>query len=59
MKIAVFGETGQVASELIRRAPANVTLDVYGRNRAEFMVPDLVRDVARKVDADVIINAAA
>jgi dTDP-4-dehydrorhamnose reductase len=59
MKIAVFGETGQVASELIRRAPAGVTLDIYGRNRAEFMVPDLVRDVARKVDADVIINAAA
>jgi dTDP-4-dehydrorhamnose reductase len=59
VKVAVFGETGQVASELIRRAPDGVTLDVYGRNRAEFMVPDLVRDVARKVDADVIVNAAA
>jgi dTDP-4-dehydrorhamnose reductase len=59
VKVAVFGETGQVASELIRRAPAGVSLDVYGRNRAEFLVPDLVRDAARNVDADVIINAAA
>ena len=59
MTVAVFGETGQVATELIRRAPANVELDVFGRARAEFMVPDLVRDVVRNVKSDVIINAAA
>ncbi|MEQ9039950.1 MAG: dTDP-4-dehydrorhamnose reductase [Silicimonas sp.] len=59
MKIAIFGETGQVASELIRRVPDGITLDVHGRARAEFMMPDLVSEVARKVRADLIINAAA
>ena len=59
MKIAIFGETGQVASELIRRVPEGVALDVHGRTRAEFMMPDLVSEVARKVRADLIINAAA
>jgi dTDP-4-dehydrorhamnose reductase len=59
VKIALFGQTGQVASELIRRAPENVALDVYGRDKAEFMMPALVRDVARKVRADVIVNATA
>ena len=59
MKVAVFGETGQVATELIRRAPAEADLDVFGRARAEFMVPDLVRDIVRNVKSDVIINAAA
>ena len=59
MKIAVFGETGQVATELIRRAPADVDLTVLGRDKAEFMMPELVHDVARRIEADVIINAAA
>lgn len=59
MKVAVFGQTGQVATELIRRVPDGVQLETYGRDRAEFLVPDLVRKVALGVDADLIINAAA
>ena len=52
MKIAVFGETGQVATELIRRAPDDVALTVLGRDKAEFMMPELVHDVARTIEAD-------
>jgi dTDP-4-dehydrorhamnose reductase len=59
VKIAVLGETGQVATELIRCVPEDVELSVYGRDKAEFMMPELVRGVARKIEADVIINAAA
>ena len=39
--------------------PEDVELSVYGRDKAEFMMPELVRGVARKIEADVIINAAA
>lgn len=59
MRIAVFGETGQVATELARRAPSEVTLETIGRQQAEFLLPDQVRDVARRLRADAIINAAA
>ncbi len=59
MKIAIFGENGQVATELARRAPAGVTLEIFGRNKAEFMVPELIREIARNLRVDAIINAAA
>lgn len=59
MKIAVFGKSGQVATELARRSPRSVKATYFGREEAEFMLPDLVRNIALNTDADIIINAAA
>ena len=59
MRIAVFGRTGQLATELARRAPAGVTLQVLGRETADFARPDAVRAAARALRADAAINAVA
>lgn len=59
MRIAVFGGSGQVATELRRRVPAGVTLDMVGRDRADFSDPDQVFKIAAGLDADAVINAVA
>ncbi len=59
MKIAVFGTTGQVATELARRVPDGVTVTAYGRAEADFSNPDAIRALAAKIDADAVINAVA
>ena len=59
MKIAVFGKTGQVATELQRRLPSDTTLDVVGRDRADFTKPAMLGQLAEALDADAFINAAA
>ncbi|MDJ1008433.1 MAG: dTDP-4-dehydrorhamnose reductase [Paracoccaceae bacterium] len=59
MKIAVFGGSGQVATELARRMPDGVTLERIGRDRADFARPKEVYDVTRALDVDAIVNAAA
>ena len=59
MKIALFGKTGQVATEIQRRVPAGVSLEVVGRDRADFSLPSQVESVTRDLDADAIINAVA
>lgn len=59
MKIAVFGGSGQVATELRRRVPDGVTLDMIGRDRADFSDPDQVFKTAANLDADAVINAVA
>lgn len=59
MKIAVFGKTGQVATELQRRVPDGVTLEVIGRDKADFSNPDAVYQTASALDADAVINAVA
>jgi len=59
VRIALFGRTGQVATEMQRRAPGHVTLQVLGRNEADFNLPDQVYEAARRVKADAIINAVA
>ena len=59
MKIALFGKTGQVATEIQRRAPKGVILEAIGRNRADFASPAMVKDSALSFDADVIVNAVA
>ncbi|MEM6385433.1 MAG: dTDP-4-dehydrorhamnose reductase [Pseudomonadota bacterium] len=59
MKLALFGSRGQVATEVQRRLPEGVTLEVIGRNRADFAHPETVRDVARALEVDAVINAAA
>ena len=59
MKIALFGRKGQVATEIRRRVPDGVTLEVIDRERADFLDPESVREVARSLDADAVINAVA
>lgn len=59
MKIAVFGQTGQVASELQRRTPEGVELQVLGRDRVDFAVPEDVFAVASALTVDAVINAVA
>ncbi len=59
MKVLVFGQTGQLARELIRRAPAGVTVTPLGRDRADLMHPAACAAALAATDADVVINAAA
>ncbi|MEL7150732.1 MAG: dTDP-4-dehydrorhamnose reductase [Pseudomonadota bacterium] len=59
MKIALFGSKGQVATEVQRRVPGGVTLEVIGRDRADFANPGQVGDLARALDVDAVINAVA
>jgi dTDP-4-dehydrorhamnose reductase len=59
MKLLVFGQTGQVARELIRRAPVGVTVESLGRDRADLSDPSICADAIMLSDADAVINAAA
>ena len=59
MKLAVFGTTGQVATELQRRAPNGITVQALGRDRADFGHPEQVLATAQQLDADAVINAVA
>jgi len=59
VRIALFGRTGQVATEVQRRAPGGVTLEVLGRGEADFAVPDSVFDAASRIQADAVVNAVA
>ena len=59
MKLLVFGQTGQVARELIRRAPGGVVVDSLGRDRADLSDPSVCADAIMLSDADAVINAAA
>lgn len=58
MKILVFGETGQVARELARRAGA-VQLNLCGRDAADFTDPAACAALVEASDADAVINAVA
>jgi dTDP-4-dehydrorhamnose reductase len=57
MRILVFGQTGQVATELSRRLPAGVTARFLGRDRADLSDPAAC--AAQVGDCDAVINAAA
>jgi dTDP-4-dehydrorhamnose reductase len=57
MKILLFGQTGQVAREIQRRADA--TLEVLGREAADFTDPAACAAHVAATDADAIINAVA
>ena len=59
MKLLVFGQTGQVARELIRRAPGGVVVEPLGRDRADLSDPSTCADAIMLSDADAVINAAA
>ncbi len=55
MRLAVFGRTGQLAHELSRYPGAFC----IGRDAADFTDPESVRQAARMLEADAIINAVA
>jgi len=57
MRLVVFGKTGQVATELARRLPADVTARFLGRDEADLLEPAAC--AAQIADCDAVINAAA
>ena len=59
MRVLVFGQTGQVATELARRAGDDVVMTCLGRNRADLSDPAACAAAIAASDADVVINAAA
>ena len=61
LTVLQFGETGQVARELLRRDwGADCHVEVFGRAAADFTSPQSVAEiVARAKAADIVINAAA
>jgi len=56
MKLLVFGQTGQVATELARRAPKALLL---GRDGADLTDPEACAHAIRTHAPDAVINAAA
>ena len=59
MNILIFGQTGQVARELTRRAPAGVTLHQLSRSDADLADPAACAKAILGSPADAVINAAA
>ena len=59
MKLLVFGQTGQVARELLRRVPVGVTVQALGRDRADLADPAACAAAVAAAEADAVINAAA
>ncbi|MBN9889843.1 dTDP-4-dehydrorhamnose reductase [Salipiger abyssi] len=58
MKVLVFGKTGQLATELARRA-SGVTLEMHGRDSADFTDPAACAALVAKSAAQAAINAVA
>jgi dTDP-4-dehydrorhamnose reductase len=56
MSLLVFGRTGQVARELARLAPE---ADFAGRDRADLSDPEACAALIRKLEPDMVVNAAA
>ena len=59
MRLLVFGQTGQVARELVRRAPAGVAITTLGRDRADLSDPSTCALAIDRANVDAVINAAA
>ena len=59
MKVLVFGRTGQLATELARRAPAGWQMQTLGREAADLEDPAACARIVAGSDADLVINAAA
>lgn len=61
MKILVFGKSGQLGLELQRLAQSqgDVTLDVRGRDEADFTDPEACAALVTATDAEAVINAVA
>ena len=59
MNILIFGSTGQLATELARTRPEDVTLDIAGRDRADLEAPESCASLIRDTAPEAVINAAA
>lgn len=60
MRALVFGETGQVARELARLAPAHgIEARMLSREQADLAAPGSLAAIVEAAEADVIVNAAA
>jgi dTDP-4-dehydrorhamnose reductase len=59
IRILVFGQTGQVATELARQATPDIAMTCIGRDRADLGDPAACAALITASDADVVINAAA
>ncbi|OZB16386.1 MAG: dTDP-4-dehydrorhamnose reductase [Rhodobacterales bacterium 34-62-10] len=59
IRVMVFGQTGQVATELARQATPDITMTCLGRDRADLGDPAACAAAIAASDADVVINAAA
>ena len=59
MKIAVFGKTGQVATELQNIGASQFDMQVMGRDVVDFSNPDSVAQVSAKLNVDAVINSVA
>jgi len=60
MTVLQFGETGQVARELVRRAGGGCRIQAFGRAKADLTDPNIAADIVRRAeDCDAVINAAA
>lgn len=58
MKVLVFGETGQLARELVRRK-GDIEIETAGRDLADFTDPEACVALVEATDADAVINAVA
>jgi len=59
LRILMFGRTGQVAREVLRRSGGDVAVAALGREQVDLTRPEVCARVVAEADADVIINAAA
>ncbi|MFM2391680.1 MAG: hypothetical protein RLZZ437_3235, partial [Pseudomonadota bacterium] len=59
MNILMFGTTGQVATEVLRRAPAGVSVQAMGRDVVDLSDAAACAELVMGTDADVVLNAAA
>ncbi len=59
MKLLVIGKTGQVAQELARALPADVTARFLGRDELDLANPAAAAQAVAGGEADAVINAAA
>ncbi|MEE4301852.1 MAG: dTDP-4-dehydrorhamnose reductase [Pseudomonadales bacterium] len=59
MRVLVFGRSGQVARELLRRAPAGVEIECLGRAEADLSQDGRGAEALAARDPDVVVNAAA
>jgi dTDP-4-dehydrorhamnose reductase len=59
LKILVFGQTGQVATELQALAGPDLVVEALGRDRADLADPAACAARVAETDAAVVINAAA
>jgi dTDP-4-dehydrorhamnose reductase len=59
MRVLVFGQTGQVATELARRLPDGVTARFLARAEADLTDPGACAAAVAAAECDAVINAAA